>query len=222
MRPRQTHSQPASVRHTGTSHEHRGRPARQPRAVRPAVAYRRRPGRADSSTFSAPETWHNPLDRKEIEYVVEHAGAGYRHVVTSAEVAERLALLPREFVRQVEVVQLSGITRKRKLFPCYGMQWGPNVYLYPMEESLRETYYTPPRPQSLIETRMYGGQWIEGHGVWYLQWTEAAIRDFYLNNVLIHEVGHVLDQRNRRSKDREQYANWFAIEYGYRPSRGRA
>ena len=51
------------------------------------------------------------------------------------------------------------MTRKRALFPCYGMQWGTAVYLYPIEATLVEHYARPPRPEQLIEARMYGGQW---------------------------------------------------------------
>jgi predicted metalloendopeptidase len=42
-----------------------------------------------------------------------------------------------------------------------------------------------------------------------------------LNNVLIHEIGHTVDDRNSSFLDRERFANWFAVEYGYRASRGR-
>jgi hypothetical protein len=113
------------------------------------------------------------------------------------------------------------MTRKRRLFPCYGMQWGPNIYLYPIEASLVETYLRPPRPQQLIEARMYGGVWEQAGKWWTLTWTPESIRDFYLNNVLIHEIGHIHDDRNSNSDARERYANWFAIEYGYRATRGR-
>jgi hypothetical protein len=54
--------------------------------------------------------------------------------------------------------------------------------------------------------------------VWKLVWTEQAVKDFYLNNILIHELGHLLDDRNSRSVDRERYAEWFALEYGYKPT----
>ena len=54
---------------------------------------------------------------------------------------------------------------------------------------------------------------------WQLVWTEEAIRDFYLNNVLIHELGHILDSRNTSHRDRERYAEWFALEMGYKASR---
>ena len=65
---------------------------------------------------------------------------------------------------------------------------------------------------------MYGGRWSEAGGEWTLSWTLETLKDFYLNNVLIHEIGHILDHRNTRTLDRERYANWFAIEYGYRAS----
>jgi hypothetical protein len=99
------------------------------------------------------------------------------------------------------------------------MQWGTTVYLYPLEVGLTETYDAPPKPLRMTEARMYGGRWeLQGRSRWSLIWTEASIRDFYLNNILIHELGHVVDRRNTRSVDRERYAEWFAVEYGYRPT----
>lgn len=68
---------------------------------------------------------------------------------------------------------------------------------------------------------MFGGRWYEDDGLWHLEWTLPAIKDFYLNNILIHEIGHVNDTRNQNSADRERFAEWFAIEYGYRASRNR-
>lgn len=113
------------------------------------------------------------------------------------------------------------MTRKRGLFPCYGLQWGPNVYLYPIEETLVEHFTRPPRPEQQVEARMYGGRWEQAGEYWQLIWTPETIRDFYLNNVLIHEIGHVNDSRNRNFQARERFANWFAEEYGYRASRNR-
>jgi hypothetical protein len=56
--------------------------------------------------------------------------------------------------------------------------------------------------------------------VWTLSWSEQAAQDFYLNNILIHELGHLVDDRNTSYVDRERYAEWFAIEYGYLASGG--
>ena len=181
----------------------------------------KRSGRS-AEEFNAPEDWHEPDEARKTQYIVQPAGHGYVHPVTPSEAAERVAELPAKFTRGLQVVQFSPMTRKRRLFPCYGMQWGPAVYLYPIEETLVETYVRPPLPQQQIEAKMHGGRWIEDEGLWKLVWSEAAIRDYYLNNILIHEIGHLNDDRNTNFADRERFANWFATEYGYRARRGRA
>ena len=172
--------------------------------------------------FAAPEAWYEPEGRAaRVRYVVESPGAGYIHPVTVDEVRARLEFLPQKFQSQLEVVQLSRMTRKRALFPCYGLQWGTTVYLYPIEDSYEEVYARPPHPLQLTEARMFGGRWRQIGDRWTLRWTAESIRDFYLNNVLIHEVGHIYDDRNTGFEARERFANWFAIEYGYRASRRR-
>lgn len=208
----------SSQRHSG----HRAEGGTSPRKARPAVAYRQRGvdrGR-QSNQFYAQEVWHEPVCGDSIRMVQQAPGDGYLHPVSLDEIRQRVALLPERFSRQIDTIQLSRMTRKRALFPCYGMQWGSNVYLYPIETSLVETYVRPPRPQQLIEARMFGGIWRQDGSLWRLEWTAVALRDFYLNNVLIHEIGHVVDSRNVNFEARERFADWFAVEYGYRASRG--
>ncbi len=170
--------------------------------------------------FVPPEDWHEPVESGQgYRFIVQRPGDGYRHVLSSDEIRQRLGQLPHEFVRQLEVVQLSRMTRKKQSFPCYGMQWGTAIYLYPIEETLVERYNQPPKPNQVNEARMYGGQWEqESSAVWKLVWTENTIKDFYANNILIHELGHLLDDRNARQVDRERFAEWFAIRYGYQSS----
>ncbi|MCG8448458.1 MAG: hypothetical protein MI725_02620 [Pirellulales bacterium] len=173
--------------------------------------------------FSPPEDWHEPQeDGSDYRIIVQAPGDGYRHVVTPEQIRHRLGRVPQQFPKGLEVVQLSRMTRKKNSFPCYGMQWGATLYLYPLEESLEEIFYAPPRPSELNEAKMYGGRWDRPQvGVWRLTWSPQAIEDFYLNNILIHELGHLVDDRNTNYGDRERYAEWFAIEYGYRSSGGR-
>ena len=174
--------------------------------------------------FIPPEDWHEPSDAMGDDYHVvrQTAGAGYRHVIDAEDVRARLCELPPRMLKPLDVVQLSRMTRKKKSYPCYGMQWGSTIYLYPVEDSLVEFFARPPAPAVFNETRMYGGQWIEQGGLgWRLQWSESTIRDYYLNNVLIHELGHLLDVRNTSYQDRERFAEWFAIRFGYSPSRRR-
>jgi hypothetical protein len=191
--------------------------------ARPAAAFRQRYHGENvySEGFGAPEIWHEPIGRQPIKFITEPAGEGYLHPISAGDVAERIEQLPKPFRRNLEVFQFSRMTRKRGLFPCYGMQWGSSIYLYPIEASLVEEYARPPRPEQIVEARMFGGTWKQNGDEWQLIWTPETIRDFYLNNVLIHEIGHSIDDRNTSFIDRERYANWFAVEYGYRASRGR-
>ena len=174
--------------------------------------------------FSPPEDWYEPTESASTyRIIVQSPGDGYRHVITPEQVRQRLQQVPQHFLRDLEVVQFSRMTRKKKSFPCYGMQWGSTLYLYPLESSLQEMFYAPPRPAVVNESKMYGGRWERPRpGVWRLNWSPAAIADFYLNNILIHELGHLIDDRNTSYVDRERYAEWFAIHYGYRATGGRA
>ncbi len=181
---------------------------------------RYRGGRNLQLPFMPPEDWHEPQGGMDgYRVVVQEPGKGYRHVVTEEEVRQRLSLLPVSFTAPLEVVQLSKVTRKKQSFPCYGMQWGSAIYLYPIEEGLVEYFARPPHPSQWNEARMFGGRWVQdGPTGWRLEWTEETIKDFYLNNILIHELGHLLDDRNNGYVDRERYAEWFAIRYGYQPT----
>jgi hypothetical protein len=172
--------------------------------------------------YLPPENWYETEEDWDREYSVinQPAGRGYRHVLTEEDVRTRLAQLPEWMVAPLQVVQFSKMTRKKRSAPCYGMQWGSTIYLYPIEESLVETFVGAPKPAQKIEAQMYGARWEPADRTrWRLIWTEAAVRDFYLNNVLIHELGHILDDRNNSHRDRERWAEWFALEVGYKPSR---
>lgn len=199
-------------------------------AVQSHVSWSQRARRAQHGTrnrqepFAPPEDWHEPTeDGREYRIVVQEPGYGYRHVVTPEQIRRRLERVPQHYLQGLEVIQLSRMTRKKKSFPCYGMQWGATLYLYPLEESLEEFFYSPPRPEVINEAKMFGGRWDRpSSNSWRLTWTEQTIEDFYLNNILIHELGHLVDDRNTNYTDRERYAEWFAIEHGYRSSGGNA
>jgi len=208
---------PAAARHSAALN----RSQRQ----RTAAGKRARGGQLDLELpYSPPETWHEPklaMSRRDpyaFRIVVQPPGEGYQHVLTPAEIRSRLRQLPPQFVAPLQVVQLSRMTRKKERFPCYGMQWGNALYLYPIETDLVECHYRQPKPNQVAEAAMYGGRWVHEDGLWKLRWTDAALKDFYLNNILMHELGHLLDERNSGYRDRERYAEWFALHYGYKQS----
>ncbi len=183
----------------------------------------RGPSLVEHAPFMPTEDWYEPADQPPSGYrvVVQPPGSGYIHAVTAEEVRDRLAELPDWMLEPLEIVQLSRMTRKKQTFPCYGMQWGNSLYLYPLEESLTEEFLRPPKPSVFNEARQFGGRWFQEGSTWRLEWSMKALKDFYLNNILIHELGHLLDHRNNSYTDRERYAEWFAIEFGYRATQSK-
>ncbi|MDP6554391.1 MAG: hypothetical protein QGF59_12965 [Pirellulaceae bacterium] len=213
-----------------TSHKHAGPSSRNrlPKSTRTASKLGKRArgtGLNNHTAYEPPEDWHAPQDVEDsadYRIVVQSAGPGYSHVVTERQIRRRLAQLPEWMLHPLHTIQLSRMTRKKRSFPCYGMQWGATLYLYPIEASLVEYFNRPPRPAEHNETRQFGGRWVQhSSSLWTLVWTETSIRNFYLNNILIHELGHLLDDRNTSYRDRERYAEWFAVEHGLRPSKRR-
>lgn len=173
--------------------------------------------------FDPSEDWYEPTGESGYRVIIKKPGDGYRHVVTQDQIRSRLAQLPQHFIEDLDVVQLGCMTRKKNRFPCYGLQWGNAIYLYPFDESLEEEFDRPPPLALVIEAKMFGARFVETrpHG-WKLIWTETSARDFQLNNVLIHELGHLIDLRNTSYTDQERYAEWFAIHYGYLQSGGKS
>lgn len=199
----------------------------QPRASQritvPCSRRARRPVKNDGlQDRSPPEDWHDPIGGSNYRIIEQPAGDGFRHILTAEQVRDRLSLVPQHFLEGLDVIQFSRMTMKKQRMPCYGLQWGTSLYLYPLEESLEEWFPTPQPPGIVNEAKMYGGIWDEPWpGAYRLTWTESTIVDFYLNNILIHELGHHVDKRNTNAVKRERYAEWFAIQYGYLASGGR-
>ena len=171
-----------------------------------------------------PLTWYEPHERGDIilnpQYHVEDPGKGYVHPVTRLDVAERLLLLPERIRAQLSTalqhVEMLTMTKKMKREPHYGMQWGSTVYLYPIEAEYEEYFGRPPRPAELQGIKRYGARWLQhNQNLWICKWTRKTLADFYLENVLMHELGHLLDKRNTSPIDRERFAEAFAQQYGH-------
>jgi hypothetical protein len=85
-------------------------------------------------------------------------------------------------------------------------------------------HFGPKKPSSR-QLRFYA-KWIGDQAVscnetgwWFLQWSEAAIKDYYLNYLLLHEVGHFVDRYSQRFRSKssvkkaEDFADFFAIKW---------
>ncbi len=152
-------------------------------------------------------------DNKCIRIFVDEPGENYFHPVTPFEIAEKLQEIPSEFLRDLKAIRLCSISRKKKIFYRFGMYVGDNVCLYPFSDTLKLSISKKKlKPSITIEFEKFGGKWIFENGYWYLQFDRESVKNFYLNNVLIHEIAHHYD-RESKEKDREYFADNFVIQF---------
>lgn len=175
------------------------------------------------NTYSVPEKWYEPTGNTDPNgYTIYEfpAGEGYMHPASIDDVEGRLLQLPEHVRSYVEVIELSRQTRKKVRENLYGQQWGTAVYLYPVDDSLIEVFDTKDAALE-HDTKKFGGKWHPDNNKWILEWTESTIRDYYLENVLLHEVGHIVDSHNSRYRDRESFANAFAQKHRKKRARSK-
>jgi hypothetical protein len=100
----------------------------------------------------------------------------------------------------------------------YGTYWNNCIFLHPYPKSLMVKNYTKsPRPHILNDYKRVGAEVdVLNDGV-SIKFTISALREFYLRDVFIHEMGHHVDRFFKKNHVKsEGFAEWFATEYGFR------
>ncbi len=147
--------------------------------------------------------------------------------VCEAEIAETLARLPDRFkVGLKAVILLGGSSKQGKVRSSflYGRYaFNGVIYLHAFPKwRLKRSYKRAPRPHILDEYKRAGAYITSRNGTCIIEFTESSLKQFYLRDVLMHEIGHHVDNPNVGSKSlkkEEGFAEWFATEYGFRLSR---
>ncbi|MGD1941771.1 MAG: hypothetical protein ACFB0G_10705, partial [Leptolyngbyaceae cyanobacterium] len=60
---------------------------------------------------------------------------------------------------------------------------------------LKDHWGKHPKPTTIQEYERMGAKWIQDESGWYLEFDRLSLRRFYLYDVLLHELGHHVDQR---------------------------
>lgn len=99
--------------------------------------------------------------------------------------------------------------------------WGAGVQLvtlYAFPKDLKMKFgRKKPKQSTLNWYKTYCTRLIEENENWYLQWEKDEIKEYYLNGLLLHEIGHHVDHQYRdsvSSKTRtkgEKWADGYAL-----------
>ncbi len=158
------------------------------------------------------------------KYFVETIHSNFIMPVTTSELTLELGRVPGEYTEGLKgVFLLGGSKKEEKVFfsqlSYYGTYWSNCIFIHPYPKKNLERYYKPPpRPHVLNDYKRVGALVKQDHaGGLTVHFTTESLKQFYLRDVFIHEIGHHFDDNySKGQKKREGFADWFATEYGFK------
>jgi hypothetical protein len=140
---------------------------------------------------------------------------------TARDVADVLGAIPQEFLVDLSgVFLLGGTVGQRNLGKLtygmysasfYGKSSGRRVFLCAVPENrLVQKWSKMQKPSVAKEYTKFGATISpDGKGGAVVQFDLSSLRQYYLYDVLLHEIGHHVD-REDRADSAERFAQWFA------------
>ena len=102
---------------------------------------------------------------------------------------------------------------------CFICGSGMNlIILYPFPKSMKMSFgKKKPERKKLNWYSKFSPELKEEKGVWNLHWKEEQIKKYYLEGLLLHEIGHKMDSLYQRywSKTYKRRAEKFANNFAY-------
>jgi hypothetical protein len=138
--------------------------------------------------------------------------------VTVDEVVEVLTSVPGVFLRELKSLLILGGTSKQDKLATgrafhYGCYRAGRICLHAFpKRTLVQNLRRPHKPSTRQAYERMGARYRLERGQWRLEFDMESLRRFFLYDVLLHEVGHHVDRRNRYKATRqsERFAVWFA------------
>ncbi|MGB0849427.1 MAG: hypothetical protein ACPGSM_22010, partial [Thiolinea sp.] len=93
------------------------------------------------------------------------------------------------------------------------------IILYPFPNTMIMTFGSKkPSTHRLQELKKWSSGLKKEKGNWILEWQSEGLREYYINNLLYHEVGHHIDWYYRRwsaanYREAEEFADQYAIQH---------
>jgi len=159
-----------------------------------------------------------PHDERPIT-ITDNPSRDFFFPVTADEVLATLRSLPSDHVATLTHVWLRRV-RKRDFAaaPQASFICGSGVrlvVLYPWpRDMLLRLGAKEPQGRALNQYRAWCTNLIQTEGEWALRWTEESLRRYYLEHLVLHEVGHHVDWYQRHwSKANAKQVEDFADNY---------
>jgi len=182
----------------------------------------------DPSESEIGSVWEQYYDKihgtPDLTIIVRPLHSDFVMPIDEPGIRETLDAVPRKFLTGLKAVVVLGGSKKQEktsnsLF-AYGTYTSNVIFLHPFPKKfLDQIRKGLPKPSALQEYERAGAKITRDGKYWRMQFDENSIKQFYLREVLLHELGHHVDSENFRFKTHrkaEGFADWFAAEYGYK------
>ena len=189
---------------------------------------RMRPKLADN-IFKREHNFLPPVEGEEKPvFMVDNPSRDFFFPVTVDDIKAFLEKLPGEHIQEITHIWLRKVTKKEyekegSYQGCFICGSGVNLMvIYPFPKDLCINFgNTKPNDRILKWYSAYEPKLVEFKGTWSLVWTEEQIRKYYLEGLLLHEIGHQIDSiykrfwsKNYRGRRAENFADNFAYYWG--------
>jgi hypothetical protein len=157
------------------------------------------------------------VDKPYIE--VEPAAPGFIIPCTESEIRETITRIPSEFLKGLEaIIVIGGIKKMTKAYRkyYYGTYCNNWIFLAAFPQNWLTLKWRSISPKELMLYRQAGAKVEEIKGGIQAIFDSSSLKQFYLQYVLMHEIAHHVDQEKTTYRKQENFADWFATEYGYR------
>ncbi|MEM1118877.1 MAG: hypothetical protein AAGJ18_00425 [Bacteroidota bacterium] len=164
-----------------------------------------------------------PFPNEELPIFIEdNPSRDFFHPISIEEIADFLTKLPSSETKDITHIWLRKIKKtdfkKGETYQaCFICGDGVNLIVFNSFPRDLRMYFGKKKPTKK-DVKFYGeweDNWIKEKGNWYLNWTKKNIKKYYLEHLLLHEIGHLIDSINKRfySKTRDKQKEDFANNY---------
>ena len=139
--------------------------------------------------------------------------SGFRRPWGTQDLLAVLTRVPQAFLAGVRGIYCMGGTaaQRRRQDLTFGMYTGSRIYLFPVpDDRFRSGWVAAANSAGLEKLRRLGAEVVavDRRGA-RVVFDEQSFRRFYLYDVLLHELGHHVDQSGT-GRAAERFAEWFA------------
>lgn len=149
-----------------------------------------------------------------IRFIVDPLPKGFVYPCTIEDIREKLESLPPDTLRNVSAIHLCNQVKMNPGVDAHNYD-GSLIRIYPVPEKLRWYYgRRKPNPAVAQERLEFGAYWQKIENQWFLCWDKDSLKEYVLSHILLHEIGHSLDNVYYGTSRGEKFAEAFACHLG--------